>query len=175
MMAIPPITTVTLNPVTPGLNSASRKSRSVPPHHGDHAQFLGHSPRALALGATANRQDALGLVDSGRDGDLRSFPRTGRLWVKQNPVGAYRLGDVFDLLRTKILEARVQLVPHAVIDDAGDRDPTRRRDLLHAGCDIDAVAVNVVALDDHVAEVDADAENDLLILGHAGIARGHPR
>ena len=34
--------------------------------------------------------------------------------------------------------------------------------------------MNVVALDDHVAEIDADAEIDLLIVGQAGIARGHP-
>ena len=39
--------------------------------------------------------------------------------------------------------------------------------------DIHALAVDVVALDDHVAQVDADAQDDALALGFAFVARGH--
>ena len=173
MMAVPAITTVTLTSVTPGPNTASRKSRSMPPITVTTHSFLGtrHVPwRWTPLRIASTRSAPRTRVA----GDLRSFPRADRLWVQHDPVGAYGLGDVLDLLRTKILEARGHLIPQAVVDAAGDRDPTRLRDLLHAGCDVDTIAVNVVVLDDHVAEVDSDTENDLLILGLAGIARGHP-
>src|SRR5262249_36613072 len=38
---------------------------------------------------------------------------------------------------------------------------------------VDAVAVDVVALDDDVAEVDADAETDQPVVRHALVAHGH--
>ncbi len=39
--------------------------------------------------------------------------------------------------------------------------------------DVDAVAVDVVPIDDHVAEIDPDAECDALVLGDFGIAVDH--
>ena len=51
--------------------------------------------------------------------------------------------------------------------------PPGSAQLLQAGGDVDAVAVDVLALDDHVAEVDADAERDALGLGHVPLALGH--
>ena len=39
--------------------------------------------------------------------------------------------------------------------------------------DVDAVAQNVVALDQHIAEVDADAIDDALGLRNVGVALGH--
>ena len=42
----------------------------------------------------------------------------------------------------------------------GDRDAARLRQPFEARGDVDAVAVEVVALDHHVAEIDADAEHD---------------
>src|SRR4030095_2287542 len=49
---------------------------------------------------------------------------------------------------------------------------SRRRDLLQTGRDVDAVAKDVVALDDDVADVDADAEGNAPILGYPGGAVG---
>ena len=46
------------------------------------------------------------------------------------------------------------------MDDVRDENPAMRRLALEARRDIDAVAENVVALDDDVAEIDADAEVD---------------
>ena len=54
-------------------------------------------------------------------------------------------------------------------------NPSRRRDLLQAGGDVDAVAEDVVALDDDVADVDADAEGNAPILGYLGGAVSHRR
>jgi len=58
----------------------------------------------------------------------------------------------------------------------------RARDADAAGCgqplqprgDVDAVAINVVAVDDHVAEIDPDAKAQAALLGEIQIAVGHP-
>ena len=70
-------------------------------------------------------------------------------------------------LLAQVLETRDRAVPS---DSSGaplsrDADPARRRHPLEPGRDVDAVAVDVVAVDDHVAEVDAEAKLDALILG----------
>ncbi len=44
---------------------------------------------------------------------------------------------------------------------------------LDAGCDVDAVAVEVVALDDHIAEIDADAQLDAVVRFDANVPLGH--
>ena len=36
--------------------------------------------------------------------------------------------------------------------------------------DVDAVAIEIAALDDHVAEIDADAQNDAPVLGRPSLA-----
>ena len=45
---------------------------------------------------------------------------------------------------------------------------------LEPGGDVDAVAEDVVVLDDHVAEIDADPELDPAGRRHVGVALGHP-
>jgi hypothetical protein len=44
---------------------------------------------------------------------------------------------------------------------------------LKAGRDVDPVAVDVVALDDHIAKIDADAKFDALVFRHVLVALGH--
>ena len=44
---------------------------------------------------------------------------------------------------------------------------------FQAGGDVDAVAVDVLAFDDDVAQVDADAELDARLVGRAAVAVGH--
>ena len=46
------------------------------------------------------------------------------------------------------------------MDDVGDEDAALRRMSFEAGGDIDAVAENVVPLNDDLAEIDADTELD---------------
>ena len=54
------------------------------------------------------------------------------------------------------------------------KDRSRQaRDAFEPRGDIDAVAEDVVALDQHVAEIDADAIEDALLLGRVGVALGH--
>jgi hypothetical protein len=81
--------------------------------------------------------------------------------------------DVLDRLLAEVLEGEVELAQHLVVDLARDADPAGRGQSLEAGGDVDAVAVDVVVLDDHVTEVDADAERDPLAVRHPVIALGH--
>ncbi len=56
---------------------------------------------------------------------------------------------------------------------ARDADAARSRQPLQPHRDVDAVAINVVAVDDHVAEIDFDAKAQALLLGEIQIAGGH--
>src|SRR5207248_3335467 len=51
-------------------------------------------------------------------------------------------------------ELALDLIAHR----AGEADAGRSSDLLQAGGNIDAIAQQIAALSDHVAEIDADAE-----------------
>jgi hypothetical protein len=61
-----------------------------------------------------------------------------------------------------------------VADRARDADPARRCHCLQPRRDVDALAVNVIAIGDHVAEIDADAKSEAPLLGEVQIAVGHP-
>src|SRR4051794_25829940 len=84
-----------------------------------------------------------------------------------------RLGDVLDPLRAHRGKADRELACNLLTHPTRDADPTRLGQALQPGGDVDAVAVDVVVLDDDVAGVDADAEADLLVLGDARLALGH--
>jgi hypothetical protein len=61
-----------------------------------------------------------------------------------------------------------------VINRVGDEHPACIGQGFEPRSDIDPVAENVVLLGDHVAEIDADAKPDPPLLGHLGLAVGHP-
>ena len=88
-------------------------------------------------------------------------------------MDADRAGDVLDALRPHVLEAEIELVAHLVAHDAADIDPAGVGQRLDARGDVDAVAVDVVAVDDDVADIDADAEFAAPILRHLGVALAH--
>ena len=55
----------------------------------------------------------------------------------------------------------------------GDEHPAGIGQGLDPRGDIDAVAIEVVALDDHVAEIDADAQFDAAVRRDTGVPLGH--
>ena len=77
------------------------------------------------------------------------------------------------LLLAQMLEVEVQLALDLVVDVARDADPAGLGQALQTGGDVHAVAVDVVALDDDVADVDADPIENLTVLGHACVALPH--
>ena len=78
--------------------------------------------------------------------------------IKHDAVGADRAGDVLDLLFAHVFHTGLQLVSHLVIRSIGVRRCRRARRCLQASRDVHPVTVDVVAVDDDVADVDANPE-----------------
>ena len=124
------------------------------------------SPLILANGNTAI--DGLSGSGSGwRAGGARCCRSVA------NPVDPHRPGDVLDLLLAKILKDKGQAVADMVMNGIGDEDAAGIGQGFDPGGDVDAVAIEVVALDDHVAEIDADAQFDAVVRRDARVALGH--
>ena len=79
--------------------------------------------------------------------------------------------DILDTDVAAVLEANVDPIADALVDDRGDADPAGLGERLQARGDVDAIAVDVVAFNDDIAEIDADSEHDGW-LGRAVIRQG---
>jgi hypothetical protein len=75
---------------------------------------------------------------------------------------------------TSVLKPIEQLVSDLVVHDARDADAARLGQALQPRGDINPVSEDVVFFDDHVAEVNADAEPDPPLLGHLRLTVEHP-
>jgi hypothetical protein len=89
-----------------------------------------------------------------------------------------RLDDILDRQLAQVLVVELEPVTHLLEDRARRTDSTRRGLGLEPGGNVHAVAVDIPALDDHVAQVDADAKAQGFALGrrlgvllHAGLPR----
>ena len=85
----------------------------------------------------------------------------------------HRLGDVLDGLFALIEELQFELVADLIAHHRRAGDAARPRQPLEPRRHVDAVAIEIVALDDDVAEIDADAELDVPVLGNSGVALRH--
>ena len=101
--------------------------------------------------------------------------RRGRRAFRARPdrIDTHRPRDVLEVLVAEIDEIRIDLAAHVVIGRARDQNAARLANPLQPRRDVDAVAENVVALDQHVAEIDADAVDDALGFGRPGVALDH--
>ena len=81
--------------------------------------------------------------------------------------------DVLDFLFAQVLELHLQLAANLAVDIARDADAAGLGERLEPRRQIDAVAIEIAALDDHIAEIDADAQEDVLIGGYACVLRLH--
>jgi hypothetical protein len=86
-----------------------------------------------------------------------------------HPVDPDRLGDVLDLLLAQIVEGQRQLVADLVARGAGEADRPGLGERFQPGGDVDPVAEQVAAVDNHIADMDADAELHRLVGGAGGI------
>ena len=73
----------------------------------------------------------------------------------------------------QVVEREVELAVDFLVHFGGNPDPACLGQRFDARRDVDAIAEDVVLVDDDVADVDADAVLDLLFRRHAGIALGH--
>ena len=82
--------------------------------------------------------------------------------------------DILDVLLTQIVERLGQLIPDLLTYCSRDADPTGLWQPFQSRRNIHAIAEDVVLLNDHIAEVDADAKLDPLGSRNGGVAPGHP-
>ena len=68
---------------------------------------------------------------------------------------------------------QVELALELIVGGTRDEHAAGLAQLLQPCCDIDAVAEQIVALDHHVAEIDADAEHDPPVGRRVVLGRGH--
>jgi hypothetical protein len=78
--------------------------------------------------------------------------------LQHYPEHPHRLSDVLNRLLAKIFAVQCELVLDLIVDCMGDADAAGVGETLEAGGDVDAVAVDLLAIHHHVAEVDADAK-----------------
>ena len=83
-----------------------------------------------------------------------------------------RLGDVLDPVLAHRLEGSASFALIWLWTLRETQIPPGSASAFEAGGDVHAVAVDVVILDDDVAEVDADAERDAPVLGQLSLALG---
>src|SRR5918994_2115877 len=88
-------------------------------------------------------------------------------------IHAQRPGDVLDPLLAHIAENVRKLVANMIAHRAREANPAWLGQRLQSRGDIDAVAVDVVAVDDHVADIDPDAKFDAAVYWFGGIALSH--
>jgi len=75
-------------------------------------------------------------------------------------------------LCTQIAQYGFELSRHGVADGARDHDAARRRLGLQSGRDVHAVAVEVVTLDNEIAQMNADAKHHRLGIGQTRVQLG---
>ena len=92
----------------------------------------------------------------------RRVLRLGRR-VSLDAIDPYRLDNVLDLLFAQKLVAEWQLGLDLIIDAAGDENAAGIGKRLQSGRNVDPIAEQVGALDDDIAEVDADAKLEVAI------------
>ena len=86
-------------------------------------------------------------------------------------VGANRLGDILDAMVAERAVIEIELVPDLVVHGLRDADGAGLGERLEPGGDVDAVAKDVVAVDDDVAEIDADPQLETALGRDRGVDR----
>jgi hypothetical protein len=93
--------------------------------------------------------------------------------LRLHPVDPHRAGDILNLLLAQIREDKGQPVAHVVVNRVGDEYPAGIGQGLDPRGNVDAVAIKVVALDDDIAEIDADAQLDAVVRRDTDVPLGH--
>ncbi len=74
-----------------------------------------------------------------------------------------------------VLPCNLEPITDLPVGVVGKADTFWLGERFNAGCDVDAVAKNVVALDDDVADMHANAQADHLLVGDRLVAFAEPR
>ena len=72
-------------------------------------------------------------------------------WIRKHPIDPHRIGDVLDLAIAKRLVTANKLVLDLLVNPTGDVDLAGLRKSFETRSNIDAITIDVVLFDDHVA------------------------
>jgi hypothetical protein len=89
-------------------------------------------------------------------------------------VDADRAGDVLDALLAAILEGQGQPVADLIAHCRRDADAARVGQVFEPRRNVHRIAIEVLVVDDYVAEVDPDSEPDAPVICDIGVAFDHP-
>src|SRR5262245_29097569 len=82
-------------------------------------------------------------------------------------------GNVFDGLLAHIVEFKSKFVLYLVVYDARDQDAAGIGQCFQPCCDVNAVPINVVTIDDNIANIDADPELNAIFRRDFAVAVKH--
>src|ERR1700733_3317705 len=99
--------------------------------------------------------------------------RKGFYILRCKPEHAHRASDVLHSLLTEVSESYRELIPNLVVRRPRDTHAAGLAERFQTRGDIDAVTKYVVAVDDDIADVDADPKDDLLFPGNRSVAPDH--
>ena len=96
----------------------------------------------------------------------------GVIDAEVDAIGLYRSADVLYQLFAKRHEPHSHVGSDMVVNLLRQDDSTRLRNVFEPGRHIDAVTVNVVVVDHHVTEMEADTELEPVLVASRTIAGG---
>ncbi len=100
-----------------------------------------------------------------------SDPCAGRLGIQDDPVSGHRLGDVLDVLIPKGFVVKLHLAFDLLVYGASDAYTAWFGDALQPRRYIDAVAIDVVLVDDDITQIESDAHLKLAVVGPVLVSR----
>jgi hypothetical protein len=80
---------------------------------------------------------------------------------------AHRTSDILEALLAQICKLDRDFAENLIARRRRNADTTRFGDALKTGCDIDAIAKNVMGFDDYVADINAHTKSETLIFSVA--------
>ncbi len=81
-----------------------------------------------------------------------------------------RLRNVLEALRAEILKSQGQLSLYLIISLAGNPNAAGLGQAFQPRGDVHPITVDVIAIDNHIAQMYADSEQHLAVFGHTEIA-----
>ena len=93
--------------------------------------------------------------------------------IRGDAISAYRPLDVLEHLLAQILKSKVEPIADVISSGCRDDDAARLRNAFKLCRHIDVIPIDVVGLDDHVAEIDAHAKLYAAVVRHTCIAHSH--
>src|SRR6266853_877247 len=114
-----------------------------------------------------------GFVRKGKGG-LRFWRNCRFRFLRaRNREHLHRSRDVLQLDLALVVETYIDPVTDLIVNSTRDRNASRHSDAFEPRCNIDAIAEDIVVVDDDVSQMDADAELDPLGLGYLRVLASH--